>query len=259
MFNLQDIMAGAPGMQAMEAMAKQFGLSTEQSQAAMQAMLPAFTAGLNRATQTPADFAGLFGQMAAMPEMMSQIANPMVAGPAMMETGAKAMQAIFGGGDVSNAVVQQAAMMSGVGQEIMSKIMPVMATTLMGSLMQGAMTGQNPLGAVLSSVMGQLMPPGMQQASEGMMGMVTSMFGALFGAKPAAPAMPNIPGMEALSQFMAQMGQPSGEASGPRSVGQQAADTWNVTLGQLFQAGRDMQDKQFEQFEQLLGQFAPKR
>lgn len=256
MFNLSDMMTQAMNAGGAEAMMKQFGLSPDQMQAAMGAMLPAFTAGLNKATANPMDMASLFGQMAAMPEMMQTVTNPMVAGPAMMETGTKAMQAIFGGNDVTNAVMQQVAAVSGVGQDVVSKMMPMMATSLMGTMMQGAMSGQNPLGAILAQTMGQLMSP--PQAANGLMGLFTSMFGGLLGQQPQ-PQMPSIPGMDALNAFMQQMQAPQGETSGARTVGQQAADTWNVTLGQMFQAGRDMQDSQLDQFEKLLSNVMPRK
>jgi hypothetical protein len=256
MFNLSDMMTQAMNAGGADAMMKQFGLSPDQMQAATAAMLPAFTAGLNKATANPMDMASLFGQMTSMPDMMQMVSNPMVAGPAMMETGTKAMQAIFGGNDVTDAVMQQVSAVSGVGQDIVSKMMPMMATSLMGSLLQGAMSGQNPLGAILAQTMGQLMTP--PAGAGGLMGLFTSMFGGLFG-QPAQPQMPPIPGMDALNAFMQQMQSSPGEAAGTRSVGQQAADTWNVTLGQMFQAGRDMQDSQLDQFEKLLANVMPRK
>ncbi|WP_163484625.1 hypothetical protein, partial [Escherichia coli] len=39
------------------------------------------------------------------------------------------------------------------------------------------------------------------------------------------------------------------ESSGPRSLGQQAADTWTATMGRLFENGREIQDQQLAQLE----------
>ena len=44
------------------------------------------------------------------------------------------------------------------------------------------------------------------------------------------------------------------ESSGPRTLGQQAADTWTATMGRLFETGREMQDQQLAQLEKLFTQ-----
>ncbi len=46
MFNLSEIMQSAQGGQAIPNLAKQFGLTPEQTQAAINALLPAFSVGL---------------------------------------------------------------------------------------------------------------------------------------------------------------------------------------------------------------------
>ncbi|MEI8144185.1 MAG: DUF937 domain-containing protein [Alphaproteobacteria bacterium] len=258
MFDLSDALKQAQANPAFEGMIKQFGIPMEQATAAMQAMLPAFTLGLNNATQSPSDFAALFGQFAATPGAMAMMQNPLAAGPATIEAGQAMMKQMFGSPALANQIAQQAATTSGVATELVSTLMPFLASTLVGELMKGAMSGQNPLGAVLSSVMGQLAP---SNASGGLLDMITGMIGGFMGQKPATPG---IPGFDQLAQMMQQMqaanpllnmqATPS-EVSGPRSLGQQAADTWTSTFGQMFQMGREMQEKQIEQASALFEQF----
>lgn len=270
MFNLADILSQMQSSPGFEAVAKLYGVSPEQSKAAMDALLPAFSLGMNRNVQSPLDIAGLFGTFAKAPDFAKLMENPMAAGPAMMQAGQEVMAKLFGSNDLTQAIAKQAAAMSGVGQEVTKQMMPVMASLLMTGMMKQAMDGQNPLGQMLSAALAPFATTPAQTPADplgGLMGMFSSFMGAAPGAAKAAGA---VPGMEQLAAFAKAMqaanpllnGQltrePQGEASGTRTLGQQAADTWTATVGQMFEHGRGLQDQQLAQFEQLFEQFAPK-
>ncbi len=53
MFNLNDILQSAQGGEAINNIAQRFGLSQEQAQAAVQALIPALSAGLTKAAANP--------------------------------------------------------------------------------------------------------------------------------------------------------------------------------------------------------------
>ena len=53
MANLNDILADAQGGQAIAMLGSEFGLTPEQADAAVAALLPAISTGLKRATATP--------------------------------------------------------------------------------------------------------------------------------------------------------------------------------------------------------------
>lgn len=266
MFNLADILSQAQNNPGFDTFARQFGMAPDQVKAAMDALLPAFSVGLNRAAQSPADLANLFGLYAAQPNVAKMFENPAGAASAMMAAGQEAMSRIFGSNELAQAIAAQAAAMTGMGQEMMKQVMPMMAALLMGGLMQGAMNGQNPLGALLSATLSRLgtpMAPGTADPLGGMMGMFTNFFA---GANQARPAAPGIPGFDQLMEMARQLQaanplmQPQaaaapGEASGPRTIGQQAADTWTATVGRLFETGREMQDQQLAQIEKLFAEF----
>ncbi|QCK85999.1 DUF937 domain-containing protein [Phreatobacter aquaticus] len=270
MFNLADILAQVQKNPGLEGMAKVYGLSAEQTKATMDALLPAFSMGMNRAVQSPLDVAGLFGTFAKAPDFAKMMENPMAAGPAMMQAGQEVMAKVFGSNDLTQAIAQQAASMSGVGQEATKQMMPVMASLLMSGLMKQAMDGKNPLGQLLAAAMSPFTGAQSQQPADplgGMMGMFSSFMGGVPGAaKPAG----GIPGLEQMAEFAKAMQAanpllngdltrpPTGEATGTRSLGQQAADTWTATVGQLFEHGRGLQDQQLAQLEQLFDKFAPK-
>jgi hypothetical protein len=99
MFNPIDMLQ-AQGGAGMQTMAQQFGLSPEQTRRAMEALLPAFAIGLQR--NTPADPTGL-----------SQL---------------------FGSPMLTQAVLQQAAMTSGVGAQVLRQMLPAMAGAVVASI-----------------------------------------------------------------------------------------------------------------------------
>ena len=276
MFNLADILAQAQGKQGFDALLGQFGWSPDQAEAAMAALLPAFTMGMNRATQSPAGLADLMSLFTVKPSYAEILENPMTAGPAMINAGQEVLGKLFGSQALTQAIAQQAAAASGIGQDMMAKIMPVMATMLMGSLLKGAMDGQNPLGALLSAMLGQGAAGAAKPATDAMTGLVgafTNAMGGLMGAKPAQGTGAGLPGLDQLVALarqlqaanpllngsLAQAAAGAGaEASGPRTLGQQAADTWTATMGRLFESGREIQDQQLAQLERLFDQFRPK-
>ena len=273
MFNLAEILAQAQKQQGFDQMAAQFGMGAQQMKTAMDALLPAFSLGLNRATQSPMDMAQLFGLFASGTNYAQMFEQPMAAGQAMMTAGQQALGRIFGP-ELSQAIAQQTAVATGFQQEAMKQVMPVMASMLMGGLMKGAMAGQNPLGEMITAMVAKMMPPQSTAAADPVGGMM-GMFGNFFPqAGKTAGTMPPIPGLEQMMELGRQMQaanpllaaamappQPAaGEATGPRSLGQQAADTWTATMGRMFEAGREVQDQQLAQLEGLFAQFgkAPK-
>ena len=64
MANLDEILADAQGGQATAMLGREFGLTPEQTQAAVTALLPAISTGLKRATATPEGLANLLAVMA---------------------------------------------------------------------------------------------------------------------------------------------------------------------------------------------------
>ncbi len=272
MFNLAEILAQAQKQQGFDQMAAQFGMGAQQMKTAMDALLPAFSRPQPRDAVADGHGAALrlFASGTNYAQMFEQ---PMAAGQAMMTAGQQALGRIFGP-ELSQAIAQQTAVATGLQQEAMKQVMPVMASMLMGGLMKGAMAGQNPLGEMISAMVARMMPPQSTAAADPVGGMM-GMFGNFFPqAGKTAGAMPPIPGLEQMMELGRQMQaanpllaaamappQPAaGEATGPRSLGQQAADTWTATMGRMFEAGREVQDQQLAQLEGLFAQFgkAPK-
>jgi hypothetical protein len=143
MLPLFDMMLQAQNGMAMDAMAKQYGLAQEQAAKAVAALMPAFASGFKRNTTNPYDFSTLLqamtsGNYAKYFEDMSSAFTPQG-----IADGNQVLQQLFGSKEVSRAIAAQAAQLTGIGQDVLKQMMPVMADTLMGGLFKQT-TGQFP-------------------------------------------------------------------------------------------------------------------
>jgi len=132
---------GQGGGASMEAFAKQFGLAQEQVSEAMAALMPAFSSGFKRKSANPYDlsdlmstvFSGAYGKYF---EDMGKAFTPQ--GKA---DGNAVLEKLFGSKEVSRAIAAQVEKFTGIGQDIIEKMMPGMANTLMGGFFK-QFTGQ---------------------------------------------------------------------------------------------------------------------
>ncbi len=138
---LFDMFAQAQNGNAIELMAKQFGLAQEQMAKATAALMPAFSTGFKHNTANPYDFGALLtalstGNYARYFEDMRQAFTPQG-----VADGNGVLGQLFGSKEMSRAIAAQAEQMTGIGQEIYKQMLPVMASTLMGGLFKQT-TGQ---------------------------------------------------------------------------------------------------------------------
>jgi hypothetical protein len=191
---LNDIIQAAQGGQGVNNLASQFGLTPEQTQAAIQAMMPAFSMGLQRTAQDPGGLGGILSQLTNAAHQGSW-GDPNQASAAA-GAGGGVLGQIFGSPQVAAQLGQQASQMSGVNPQIIQQMMPVVASMLMGGLYH-AMNRQG-FGGVLGQLSGaangpgglgaQVNPPGgAPPASGGLAGMLSGLFGGLPGGGGATP------------------------------------------------------------------------
>lgn len=121
MFNPIDMLQGQSA--GMQGLAQQFGLTTDQTRRAMEALLPAFTIGLQRSAATdPVGFGQLFG-------LPAPAAKPPAAQvPELM------LGQLFGSPLLAQAVIQQASAASGVGSQVVRQMLPLMAGMVVASI-----------------------------------------------------------------------------------------------------------------------------
>jgi hypothetical protein len=198
--NLNEIIQGAQGGQAIDNLAGQFGLSPEQTQAAIQAVLPAFSKGLQGAAQDPTSLGGILSHLTSGAHDASYSdPNPTAAASSL---GGGVLGQIFGSTGITTEISQQASKMSGVDPAIIQQMMPIVASMLMGGLTH-MMNGQG-----LGGILGQLAnaatspggvgsvtnPAGAEPAPSGGLlgGLFSTVIGALTGGGGAAAATPEI-------------------------------------------------------------------
>ncbi|MGE6743791.1 DUF937 domain-containing protein [Allorhizobium pseudoryzae] len=155
MLPLFDMMLKAQNGAAMDTLAKQFNLAQEQAAQAMAALLPAFSSGFKRTANNPYDFMTLMqgassGSYAKYFEDMTKAFTPQG-----MADGNAVLDKLFGSQDVTRAIANNAAQLTGVGQDILMRMMPAMADTLMGGLFK-QMTGQMNAAPFSAEAMGQM-------------------------------------------------------------------------------------------------------
>ncbi len=189
--SLYEILDNAQGGEALAMFGREFGLTPQQTEAAVMALLPAISTGLKRATATPEGLGNLLGMMGYQRDLRAMSGDPKVAfAPQGRTAGNDALSVIFGSPDVSRAVVDQAQQFSGVSSGILKKLLPVLAGILLSGLMGGKSGQAAPKGSPaspgtggsLGDILGQIFGRGLPGSS-----------GTPQGVPPPIPVPPQIP------------------------------------------------------------------
>jgi hypothetical protein len=217
MFNLSEIMQSAQGGQAIPNLAKQFGLTPEQTQAAINALLPAFSVGLQHQAQNMGSLSQIIGSMLGGQHATTFDDPNSHLNQQTVSAGSDVLGQLFGPGQATSAIAQQVSRATGINPGVLMAMMPIIASMLMSGMFKsasnqglGGLLGQLASGAFggaagatpVGQTQGQ--PPG------GMLGNVLSnvvgnmMRGAQTGGSAAAPqpGAPSIgmPGMNPAMQ-----------------------------------------------------------
>jgi len=164
--SLFDMLAQAQNGNGMQALAQQYGLSLQQTQSAVAALLPAFSQGLQRNTADPYGLGAFMSAMASGQHAKYFEEATRAFSPQGIDEGNGILGHLFGSKDLSRAVASQAAQASGVSQQILQQMLPTIASMVMGGLfkqttnqMQAAGGfgggGNNPLGEIIEQMMRQ--------------------------------------------------------------------------------------------------------
>ena len=207
MLPLFDLMMQAQNGTALEAFSKQFGLAQEQATKAFAALMPAFSTGLKRSAATPYDFGSMMQSL--MTGNYSKYFEDVNAAfsPQGIAAGNEFMRTIFGPKEVSQAVAEQAAKVTGIGQDMLNAMMPAMASAMAGGIvkemsgqfqsMTEKLTAANPMMGMMTQWMETAgiqpkpkKPEPVDNPMVQMMQMMQSMFGAMPAQKQTDPADP---------------------------------------------------------------------
>ncbi len=278
MMNLFDIMQSAQSGQALPNLAQQYGLSLQQTQAALDALLPAFSMGLQRQTRDPYAFGSLAQMMTASPYARFFEAGGYGIPAGAQNAGNDVLSQLFGSREVSQAIAAQAAATSGVSQAILKQMLPVIAAMLMGGLsktssneglggilgqfaemMRGQMPGMqpapqqpqmpgNPFEAILKGMFGQAggqqpQPSPQAAPSDPFGGALGQILGGMFGGMAPQPDSEPAPApRSAPRRAPAPEPEPEPEDAPPSSSASGPGSIGLDALNQMFEHGRQIQD-----------------
>ncbi|GGE08712.1 hypothetical protein GCM10011529_13930 [Polymorphobacter glacialis] len=159
---MMDMIARMGGADAIAAMAARVGISPEQAQGAVAALLPAVTGGL--AKQAQAGNGSVVDQLAEAAASYTGSAS----GDGAVAQGNDILGTIFGSKDVSRAVADKAAGQTGLDVGSLKALLPMIATMAASALGNGTGTVGGAAGGGLGGMLGGLLGGG--NAQQGGMG-----------------------------------------------------------------------------------------
>lgn len=161
--NLFDMLAGAQGGNGFDALAKQFGLSQQQTQSAVEALMPAFSNAFRQNAADPTGLGSLLTALASGQHAKYAQNAASAFSPQGMAEGNGILGHLFGSKELSRAVAAQASQATGIGQDTLKQMLPAIASMLMGALFKqtsnqmqaGTFGASNPLGQIIEQMMKQ--------------------------------------------------------------------------------------------------------
>jgi hypothetical protein len=176
MFNLNDIFQNAQGGQAAQNLANQFGLSTEQVDAAVKALIPGLSMAFLSKLKDPSSLGSLVSSLSDG-QHTSTFSSPDAAQtPETAAKGNDILSQLFGSSHITTQIAQQASSITGLRPEVLVQMLPVVVSLIAGGLAT-SLKNQG-----LGGLLGQLAAaPGGQNSGGGLMGMLSGLFGSLFG------------------------------------------------------------------------------
>lgn len=132
--NILDSIMSAGNGATVRQLGSQFGLDEAQTATALSALVPALSAGLRQNAQSPEGLNGLLGALSGGTHQR-YIDDPRVLGDAgTVADGNGILSHVFGSKDVSRQVAARTAAQTGLGPEVMKRMLPLVATLVMGAM-----------------------------------------------------------------------------------------------------------------------------
>jgi hypothetical protein len=134
MLNWFELMRQAQGGAGLDNMARYFGLTPEQTTAAVAALLPAFAIGLQHNAANPNATAQFFKLMTGGPYPSFWDSATQAFTPQARQEGHRLLDQLFGSDEVCRRVAHQAAAFSGVGVDVLQQMLPLVAGIVAGGI-----------------------------------------------------------------------------------------------------------------------------
>ncbi len=271
MIPLFDLLNQAHGGRAVDILARQFELSRQQVQLALEALLPAFSQGLKRNASDPFGIAAFMGAVAAgqQAKYFEDVGRAFT--PEGMAEGNSILGHLFGSKDVSRAVAAQAAQMTGIAQDTLKRMLPIVADMIMGGFAKqargegaaGAST-PNPFAGMFEQMMRQsgLTPAAAQQQQAAHSDPFDNPFTRMFREMAGRSERRDQPAGNPFMQFYEQMlgtGRQDAEPERPTNPSGRARNTYDDLFDQMFETGRKSREDYEQAMAALFDQMGPRR
>ncbi|HEY7444485.1 MAG TPA: DUF937 domain-containing protein [Vicinamibacterales bacterium] len=139
--NLVDLISNAQGGAALQEIGSQLGLGPQQTTTALAALVPALAAGFQRNAQSTGGLDGLLSAL-SNGQHARYLDNPAVLGRADTITdGNGILGHVFGSKDVSRQVASRAATQTGLSEDVLKRMLPMVAALIMGAMARQATQG----------------------------------------------------------------------------------------------------------------------
>lgn len=251
MSTINDIVHSAQGGQIIENLSHRFGLASWQTEAAVVALIPALSAGLQKAAERPDSLGPVIGA-ASDPQHQAAFESAELAhSQASVEGGGAIVDHLFGSASAAGQIAQLASRESNVRADILQQLLPVLASIVAGGLSRTLeQQGQGSLlGRLAAPSAAEPEPSPAPQAAPappagGLVALLSGVVAALFGGKPtpasapaSQPAAPNaeVSGTDALQEALDQI-RKTFAAGAPASADHQAS--LDELFGQVFGSAR---------------------
>lgn len=132
--DLLSMLLNASGGQGIRQLAQNFSLNEEQTTSAVSSLLPALGQGLARNATSPGGLESLMGALASGGHGRYMDNPETLSSEDTIQVGNGILGHILGSKDVSRQVAGNAAAQTGIGVDVLKKMLPVVAAMVMGAL-----------------------------------------------------------------------------------------------------------------------------
>jgi hypothetical protein len=208
MASLFEILDNANDGEAIAVLGRELGLTPEQTQSAVAALLPAISAGLKQSTATVDGLGNLFallGQQKDLPALFDDA--KLALSPDGLAAGNLADSIIFGSPEASRALVDHAQEFSGVNASALEKLLPALTGIILSGLSRSRPSAGAPLAA--QAALSAFEPSG------GLGDILGQVFGRVLTGATSAPAPSSGGGLGPLGDILGQILGRGGATAGP--------------------------------------------
>jgi hypothetical protein len=184
--NILEAVLDSQGGSAAQQAGRAFGLSPDQTSAALSALVPALAAGLQRNASQPGGLDSLIGALSGGAHTRYVDDPAALQGQTAVTDGNAILGHILGSKDVSRAVASRASAQTGLGEDVLKKLLPIAASLVMGALAKqqfgkGAATSASATGG--DGLLGMLAPLVDQNKDGSVLDDILGHAGRLFGSR----------------------------------------------------------------------------